>query len=499
MTTEPAPDDRPLADRHAGQDGRARADRGALLDEGRDDLPVGLGLEAPAFDGRPGVHIVDKGDVMADEDVVLDGHALADEGVRGDLAVLADKGVLLDLDERPDLGAVADRAAVEVDEGEDLDVFPQLDVGAILCRIPWVLLYSSTLLPPFLMDSSAASRRRTTWSPAWPLLKGSLVLSDALDEILGLGLEGLGRLELGDVDVARAVAHEQIVDAVPAVGALEVDAAVVDLDLLVGVEVVPDEHLLVAADQGLADLDRAEPVDVEMGDESVALELDGDIGDVFESALEVDGAVGRDGHRLLVDDMVHDRKVVGGQVPDDVDVVLEEPQVDPDRIVEEELAQLARIDEFLDLLHGAREKERVVDHDLELLLGGEVDELPGLGAGRGERFLDEDVLPGQERRLGQLIMGEDGRDDGHGVHVRGPDELQGVLDALDEGIVGLGQAEALLREVADRDQLGAGRAMEIPGHVGPPIAVSDDTDVIMHGTLRTPVLAYFVELLDRPR
>ena len=50
---------------------------------------------------------------MADEDVVLYGHALADKGVRGDLAILADEGVLLDLDERPDLGAVANGAAVE--------------------------------------------------------------------------------------------------------------------------------------------------------------------------------------------------------------------------------------------------------------------------------------------------------------------------------------------------------------------------------------------------
>ncbi len=191
----------------------------------------------------------------------------------------------------------------------------------------------------------------------------------------------------------------------------------------------------------------------------------------------MDGAVGRQGHRLLVDDVGHDGQIVGRQVPDDVDVVLEEPQVDPDRVVEEELAQLARVDDLLDLLDGAGEEEGVVDHDPEVLLGGEVDELPGLGARRGERLLDEDVLSREERRLGHLVMGEDRRDDGHGVDVRGPDEVQRVFQSLDEGKLVLGQGQALLGDVADRDELGPGRGVEIPGHVGPPIAVSDDTDI----------------------
>jgi hypothetical protein len=61
---------------------------------------------------------------MTDKDVVLDGHALANKGVRGDLAIPSDEGVLLDLDERSDPAVVADRAAVEIDEGKNFDVFP---------------------------------------------------------------------------------------------------------------------------------------------------------------------------------------------------------------------------------------------------------------------------------------------------------------------------------------------------------------------------------------
>ncbi len=65
---------------------------------------------------------------MADEDVVLDGHPFTDEGVAGDLAVAADCGVLLDFNEGADLGVVADRAAVEVDEFGELDVLSQFHV-----------------------------------------------------------------------------------------------------------------------------------------------------------------------------------------------------------------------------------------------------------------------------------------------------------------------------------------------------------------------------------
>jgi len=57
----------------------------------------------------------------------------------------------------------------------------------------------------------------------------------------------------------------------------------------------------------------------------------------------------------------------GGQVPDDVDVVLEEPQVDPDGVVEKELPQLARIDDLLDLPDRPGEEEGVVDHDPKVL------------------------------------------------------------------------------------------------------------------------------------
>ena len=105
------------------------------------------------------------------------------------------------------------------------------------------------------------------------------------------------------------------------------------------------------------------------------------------------------------------------------------------------------------------------------------DELLRLGRGRRERLFDEDVLAVLQGLPRQLVMGENRRDDGDDVHVLGPDEILGIPVILDEGIVGLRQAEALFRNVADRCQLDPRAGMEIPGHVGPPVPVADDSDV----------------------
>jgi len=92
-------------------------------------MPVGLCLERAISIGGSRKFIIDEGNVVADEDVVFDIDALANESVTRNLHVSADSGILLDFDESTDLGIIADRAAVEVDEGEDFDVLAQLHIG----------------------------------------------------------------------------------------------------------------------------------------------------------------------------------------------------------------------------------------------------------------------------------------------------------------------------------------------------------------------------------
>ena len=69
--------------------------------------------------------------------------------------------------------------------------------------------------------------------------------------------------------------------------------------------------------------------------------------------------------------VVQDGQVVRGEVPEDVDVGLHQPQVDPDGVDEEDLADQAVGDHLGDPLHGRGVAVRVVAHQDQALLTGD--------------------------------------------------------------------------------------------------------------------------------
>ena len=193
-------------------------------------------------------------------------------------------------------------------------------------------------------------------------------LLDARDELLQLDAERLGDLQLGRPHVPGTVADEHLILrlAVLRRRAVHRDALVVDLDLLARLQIVVDDHLAASADQCPPHLDRRQPVHVDMRDQ-VGGEEHGQIGDVLRLAGEVRQAGRRDRHRLLTgEDVVHDRQVVDGQVPDHVDIVLEEAEVDPRRVVVIDLPQIAGLDQLAHLANRAGVDEGVVDADHQI-------------------------------------------------------------------------------------------------------------------------------------
>ena len=99
-----------------------------------------------------------------------------------------------------------------------------------------------------------------------------------------------------------------------------------------------------------------------------------DVGDVLE-AVEVGLPRGDHALGLQADQVVHDGKIVWGQIPDDVDVVLEQSKVHASGVVVVETAQHVLIDELLHLSDGPGEQERVVHHDGQILPFGELDQV----------------------------------------------------------------------------------------------------------------------------
>ena len=61
------------------------------------------------------------------------------------------------------------------------------------------------------------------------------------------------------------------------------------------------------------------------------------------------------------------------QVPDDVYVVLKQPQVHAQRIVVIQIAESAFIHQLADFLDRASEQKGVIDHDLQFLAIGKFD------------------------------------------------------------------------------------------------------------------------------
>ena len=117
-----------------------------------------------------------------------------------------------------------------------------------------------------------------------------------------------------------------------------------------------------------------------------------------------------DRFRLAFDDMVHDGQVVRRKIPNDADVVLEQPQIDAQRIVVIEIAQRAALGQFANLSDRAGEQERVVHHDRQLLARRQLNQLLRLRRTGGKWLLDEHVLAVFQRLFSQFVVGPNGRD-----------------------------------------------------------------------------------------
>ena len=209
--------------------------------------------------------------------------------------------------------------------------------------------------------------------------------------------------------------------------------------------------------------------------DGVTREVDGEERHVHEP-VEV-RLPGRDNRfRLLRDEKAHDREIVGCEVPHDAHVVLEEPQVDPRRVVVVEVTQHPLVDELTDLPHRAREQEGVVDHDPETLPLGQLDQLLGLSRGGGERLLHEDVLAVLQGGLRQVEVCADGRHHRDRVDVRRREQVGGlrgdgqVWVRLPDALEGLGVL------VADARHVAAFEAAQVADDVRTPIAVANDAD-----------------------
>ncbi|MEX0676131.1 MAG: hypothetical protein WD063_03600 [Pirellulales bacterium] len=164
------------------------------------------------------------------------------------------------------------------------------------------------------------------------------------------------------------------------------------------------------------------------------------------------------------------------QIPNDVHIVLEKPQVNPYAIDKIQLSQLAAVDDLLHFLDRGRIDEGVIDHEHALHLARSSDHLLGVRRRGGKRLFNQYVLAGVEGSQSQGRMGMHRRGDGHRVDV-GPFEQRLELgDGAHVRKVRKRRLQARFVLVADGHQPGRRTSDEVANQVRPPIPGPNNGD-----------------------
>ncbi len=164
--------------------------------------------------------------------------------------------------------------------------------------------------------------------------------------------------------------------------------------------------------------------------------------------------------------------------------MLEQSEVHPGGVVVVQRAERAVVDQLADLPHRPAKQEGVVHHDAQVLPLRQLDQLLGLRRGRGKRLFDEHVLAVLQRRLGQVEMRPDRRDDGHRIDIGRPQHLGKIGRQVHAGIAALRPLERRRALVAHRHHLAMLEAVKVPDDVRTPVAVTNHANAHRAGTAR---------------
>ena len=182
--------------------------------------------------------------------------------------------------------------------------------------------------------------------------------------------------------------------------------------------------------------------------------------------------------RLLAEEMEDHREIVHAQAPERVLVAADRSQVLTVAVDVEDLAELACVDELLQLGHAGVVEEQVAGHEDAPFGSGQLGELVRLPAGERHRLLHQDVLLHLQRSLREPCMSGHGRRDDDRVDLG---ILEDVLEAVGERRRGKASSQRVdPRRIEVAEPLQAGELVEVPGEVAAPRAEPDLRDYSFH-------------------
>ena len=180
--------------------------------------------------------------------------------------------------------------------------------------------------------------------------------------------------------------------------------------------------------------------------------------------------------RLLAGQAQQDRHVVRAERPQGILVRAELAEVEPVAVDVEDPAEVAVVDQLLELDDAGVVLEQVADHERPPRRRGGADD--GLRSRRRlrHRLLDEAVLAGLEHADGERLVGRDGRGQHDGVDRAVGQHLVEVGGEARGGEHGRDARAVRLRGVAAPDELGVRQCRDVAGDVRAPVAETRDGD-----------------------
>src|SRR5712692_2008432 len=174
--------------------------------------------------------------------------------------------------------------------------------------------------------------------------------------------------------------------------------------------------------------------------------------------------------------MTHDRKIVGPQVPQDIEVVLKQPQIDAHGIVIVDVAQLTRINQFPYEAHGTRVNKRMVHHENPSLPLGQIDKLLSLRHRARHWFLKQYMFTALQSGPGKLMVSRDGRGNCHGIDIVCLQQFTRQCRCSHKGVMPLNGLQLSCGDVRHAHELNVLQLAEIPDEIRSPVAAANHTD-----------------------
>ncbi len=219
--------------------------------------------------------------------------------------------------------------------------------------------------------------------------------------MLALYLERLFLFDIGDVTVAVMVGIMKFRKRI--VMWRHFHPRVINLDLFERFDIVVNDHPFGSNDCHIPDLPWIQPTALDRG-KPVLAEIDAHRGDIFNSRSNVGIAPAVNPLGQFFHNIQHDRDVMRSKVPRHVDVLLKEPQIQPPRTDILNVSDVAPMDDFFDLSNGRRVKERMADHQNQVVLFRQLNQFLALRRRRGHGFLDKCMLACQQAGFRHLVV-----------------------------------------------------------------------------------------------